>query len=339
MWHRSKSFVCNVVFKIFRLRRFHSLPLGFSNFATTFVMPLGDLFARHGWCHRSFQLSPRIFENFFAFFVIRIDKVNSSRFPSVVELRFFFCPFQFFSILSGLSDLRPYFWPYMIWSGCRLNFCQSPPRTTKILLKALLSTEWISWTLSMNLTNFLHWFVMQHRILSLSRDVFFMNPFRYWLDSLSCGFMAFSDTTESGLCFRCLGFSLFLKQRFPVCMLEETLFYIAAAFDVSNFRLAFLMMSLCSLSLGSVEWTPLNSLACSSFGFSIAHSCFSPLWAAFPFLVQAPSHMWSGRDVVWIFVCLSLYHKYPFGGVSFNNVNLVKPVHESDRLLSPSTFQ
>ena len=32
-------------------------------------------------------------------------------------------------------------------------------------------------------------------------------------------------------------------------------------------------------------------------------------------------------------------HMYPFGRVSFNNVNLVKPVHESDRLLFPSTFQ
>ena len=41
--------------------------------------------------------------------------------------------------------------------------------------------------------------------------------------------------------------------------------------------------------------------------------------------------MWSGRDVVWIFVSLSPGHMYPFGGVSFNSVNLVKPVCESDR--------
>ena len=31
-----------------------------------------------------------------------------------------------FSILSGFTYFRPYFWPYMIWSGS-LNVCQSPP--------------------------------------------------------------------------------------------------------------------------------------------------------------------------------------------------------------------
>ena len=39
--------------------------------------------------------------------------------------------------------------------------------------------------------------------------------------------MGFSDTTESGLCFRMPWLSLFLKQRFTVCMLEETLFNMA----------------------------------------------------------------------------------------------------------------
>ena len=58
-----------------------------------------------------------------------------------------------------------------------------------------------------------------------------------------------------------------------------------------------------------------------------------------PILVQASGHMWSGRDVVWMFVSLHPDHIYPFGGVSFNNVNLVKPVQESDRCLLPSTFQ
>ena len=32
-------------------------------------------------------------------------------------------------------------------------------------------------------------------------------------------------------------------------------------------------------------------------------------------------------------------HKNLFGGVSFNSVNLVNPVHESDKLLFSSTFQ
>ena len=40
-----------------------------------------------------------------------------------------------------------------------------------------------------------------------------------------------------------------------------------------------------------------------------------------------------------IVVSLLPDHTYSCGGVSFNNVNLVKPVHESDRFRSPSTFQ
>ena len=82
---------------------------------------------RQCWCHRSFQFSPRILENFFVFFVIWIDKVNSSHFSIIVELWFFFCPFLFLSILSGFTNFRPNFWPYMIWSGTCLNLCQSLP--------------------------------------------------------------------------------------------------------------------------------------------------------------------------------------------------------------------
>ena len=104
---------------------------------------------------------------------------------------------------------------------------------------------------------------MQYTTLPFSREVFFMNAFRYWLCSLSCGFTGFSDTT-------------------------------------------------------------VKFLACSSFGFSIARSCFSLPWAAFAILVQASSHRWPGRDVVWMFVSLLPDHKNPVGGVSFNSVNLVK---------------
>ena len=86
-----------------------------SGFAAMFVTLLGSL--SHGWCHKSFQFSPRVFENFFVLFVIWMDKVNSSQSSSIDELRFFFCPFLFFSILSGFTNFRPNFWPYMIWSS------------------------------------------------------------------------------------------------------------------------------------------------------------------------------------------------------------------------------
>ena len=66
---------------------------------------------------------------------------------------------------------------------------------------------------------------------------------------------------------------------------------------------------------------------------------FLSVLRGFPILIQATGHMWSGRDVVWIFVSLPPDHICPLGRISFKDVNLVKPVHESDRFLFPSTFQ
>ena len=129
----------------FGLRRFHPLPCGFMRFHHTTMNRFWSLlggnlrlckhlrdairwsFTRHGWCHKSFQFSSRIFDGFFVFFVIRIDIVNRSQSPSIVELGFFFCPFLFFFFLSGFTNLRPNIWPYMIWSGSRLNLCPSLP--------------------------------------------------------------------------------------------------------------------------------------------------------------------------------------------------------------------
>ena len=73
-------------------------------------------FTRHRGSHRSFQFSPRIFENFFISFVVWINKIDSSLSLSIVKLRFLFCPFLFFSILSGFSNFRAHFRPNMIWS-------------------------------------------------------------------------------------------------------------------------------------------------------------------------------------------------------------------------------
>ena len=101
-------------------------------------------FARHGWSHRSFKFSPRVFfffANFFVLFVIWIDEVNSSQCSSIVELSFFFCPFLFFSMLRGLTNFRPNFRPYMIWSGSRLNLCQFPPGPHTSLLEVSFSVE------------------------------------------------------------------------------------------------------------------------------------------------------------------------------------------------------
>ena len=51
--------------------------------------------------------------------------------------------------------------------------------------------------------------------------------FRHWLYSLSCGFMGFSDTNETGLCFWCLGFFRFWDNGFPNACLRKRSFYMA----------------------------------------------------------------------------------------------------------------
>ena len=50
---------------------------------------------------------------------------------------------------------------------------------------------------------------------------------------------------------------------------------IAAGIGTSNFLRAAVIVSLNSSSLGSIKNIPLNCLAFSSFGFSIAHLCFA----------------------------------------------------------------
>ena len=137
---------------IFGLRRFNLLPCGVMRFHHTNIQCFGILlgcnfrlrnhfrdailrfFTRHGWCQGYFQFSRRVFEDFSLFFIIQIDEVISPQSSSIVELWFFFCPFLFFSILSGFTYFRPYFWTHIIWSGSRLNLCQSRTRTTYILL-------------------------------------------------------------------------------------------------------------------------------------------------------------------------------------------------------------
>ena len=90
-------------------------------------------------------------------------------------------------------------------------------------------------------------------------------------------------------------------------------------------------MTLNSSSFGSIKNIPLNCLALSSFGFSIAHLCFAIFCAASEKCVHKSGHTLSGREVVCFLVSL---HPYLSGGLSFNKMNLVKPVHESDNSLS-----
>ena len=85
-------------------------------------------FTRHRGSHRSFQFSC-IFKELLSI-LCRLDQKNKflSVFAYCVKFWLFFCPLLFFSILSKFTNVCPNFWPYMIWSGSRLNLCQSLPR-------------------------------------------------------------------------------------------------------------------------------------------------------------------------------------------------------------------
>ena len=98
-------------------------------------------------------------------------------------------------------------------------------------------------------------------------------------------------------------------------------------------------MSLNSSSFGSMKYIPLNCLALSSFGFSMAHLYFAFFFVASNIRVHISGHTLSGREVVCFLVSLPPDHVRPSGGLPFNKVNLVKLVHASDNSLSPSTFQ
>ena len=147
MGHRiKKPLPAMVLFMMFRLRRFHSLPCGFMRFhhalmnrflesvgmqsptfATTFVMPFGDLLHSMTAARGLSKLYPRILDSFCVISVIRINKVNSSQSSSIVESWFLVCPFLLFSLLRSFSDLGPYLRPHILRSGSRLNFLSVTP--------------------------------------------------------------------------------------------------------------------------------------------------------------------------------------------------------------------
>ena len=90
--------------------------------------------------------------------------------------------------------------------------------------------------------------------------------------------------------------------RFPILrwvsplLLSGILQGIAAGIGTSNFLRAALIMSLNSSSSGSMKYIPLNCLALSSFGFSVAHLCFAFFFAASDINFHISGHMSTGRE-------------------------------------------
>ena len=144
--HRSESFSCNAIFVNFWIAKIplvgswiHGIPLYNHTWCWTLyhyqisalhslARCLSVFFTRHRGSHRSFHFfSSHFGEHLNILFVVWINGVNSSaevEHYRALASRF---PFLYFSVLSGFTYFRPSFWPYMIWSGSRLNFCQSLP--------------------------------------------------------------------------------------------------------------------------------------------------------------------------------------------------------------------
>ena len=167
--------------------------------------------------------------------------------------------------------------------------------------------------------------VIHYRILLLPCIVTFMNPVFWEINSLSCGFMSFSNTTESCVCFRCFGIFSFSEQRFSECWLWKNS----------------LLQPLVSPTFALHSWWSLWNLQSLDQLNNFTHT-FSGIFEFWflecPFLLL--SSLRGFGTLCRLNFCQSLSdNTYPFGRVSFNRVNLVKPVHESDRLLFPSTFQ
>ena len=92
---------------------------------------------------------------------------------------------------------------------------------------------------------------------------------------------------------------------------------IAAGIGTSNFLRAAFIVSLNSSSVGSMKNIPLNCLVLSSFGFSIAHLCFTFFFTASEIHFHVSGHTSSGREVFCFLVSLLPDHVYPSSGLSF----------------------
>ena len=163
---------------------------------------------------------------------------------------------------------------------------------------------------------------MGHRVVSFACDVVFIIFRLRWFQTLSLGLVRLRDTCM--LCFwNLVGFTT-LRFSCP---------------EASNVSLFLLCMALTPpLELPTFSSHFWRFLYILRLGSSIADSCFSLFWAAFPIWVHTASHIF--RSVVaWFVVSISPDHKIPVGGFSFNNVSFVNPVQESDKLRFACTFQ
>ena len=118
-------------------------------------------------------------------------------------------------------------------------------------------------------------------------------------------------------------------QQVSLCLWSWSLQSIAAGIGISNFLRAFFIKCLNSSSSGTLKKIPRNLLALSWCGFSIAHlHVFPIIW---PHIVRSGGRLFSCQSLPGPCISIRLFF--------IQTVNLVKPVHESDRFRFPSIFQ
>ena len=169
----------------------------------------------------------------------------------------------------------------------------------------------------------MHKTLMSHRVHPFCSDMILMR-------FVSSSFLPWSRVSSASI------IQAYFVLRLPMLRWVSPLLFIgilqgiAAGIGTSNVLRAALIVSLNSSPFGSIKNIPLNCLALSSFGFSIAHLCFAFFFGASDICVHISGHTLSRREVDCFLVSPHPDHVYPSGGLSVNKMNLVKPVHASD---------
>ena len=159
----------------------------------------------------------------------------------------------------------------------------------------------------------------------------FMIPIKYIFTSYSHRFVGIDNTSIFGFLFpnTAAGFTATIYW----CFTKHCCWH-------RNFQLSTSVFMVCFNCSSSYSMKKRRScLALSSFGFSMIHFCFALRFDAADITFHISGHTLSGLEVVGFLVSLFPDHVCPSSGLSFNKMNLVKPVHAFDNFLSPSMFQ
>ena len=107
---------------------------------STSLLVLASNYAGHRGFQRHLQLFTRVFHGVIELHIVRIDVIDVSQLPSIVDLRHFYSPMPFFFLLRGFltSLTRPLAIGNRAWRLLEL-LSIAPPRTTCIHLEGFRS--------------------------------------------------------------------------------------------------------------------------------------------------------------------------------------------------------